>query len=157
MTRLAAWAKALGRFLLNTRLKPLLVLAAVCLLVREQYPFSHFPMYSSFSRSTYYVYLADGAGQPLATSPTVGMTTPTLKKVFDTELRKEVRRLQSSQQRLAPENRQEVAARVLARLKESAAARDAAETLPASLRLYQVNIRLAHGRYEKETMLLAER
>ena len=134
--------------------KPMWLLAAICLLVREQYPFSHFPMYSSFSRSTYYVYLADAAGQPLATQPTAGMSTPTLKKVFDTELRKEVRRLQTSQRLLPAEERRAVAERVLARLKESAAARNA--SFPANLRLYQVNIRLAQGRYEKETMLLGE-
>ncbi len=63
------------------------LLTLICLVVEEQYPFSNFPMYSSFGDRTYYIYLADGAGQPLATKPTAGMTTPTLKKVFDGELR----------------------------------------------------------------------
>jgi hypothetical protein len=155
MSRLAESLQRAWRFLLGTRLKPLLVLAAVCLTVREQYPFSHFPMYSSFSKSTYYVYLTDGAGQPVATLPTVGMSTPTLKKVFDSELRNE-RRLRSDGKDLGVQQRQEVARRVLERLKNSAAARDSTAGYPAAMRLYQVTIKLAQGRYDKETILLAE-
>jgi hypothetical protein len=45
---------------------------------------------------------------------------------------------------------------VLARVKSGAATRGSAATLPPALRLYQVNIRLANRRYEKETLLLAQ-
>lgn len=156
MTRLNGGLAALGAFLRRTRLKPLLILTAACLILREQYPFSHFPMYSSFGKSTYYIYLADGAGQPLGTNPTAGMSTPTLKKVFDSELRKERRELERRQERVGPQSRVEAAKRLLARVKSAAVARGTAATLPPVLRLYQVDIRLADGRYEKETILLAE-
>jgi len=39
----------------------------LCLIARENYPFS-FPDYSSFAKNSFYIYLADGTGQPLATS-----------------------------------------------------------------------------------------
>ena len=132
------------------------LLAAICLVVQEQYPFSHFPMYSSFGDRTYYIYLADGAGQPLPTRPTAGMTTPTLQKVFDGELRRQRRELRARNEQLAPEHRNLVAARVLERVKTDAATRGTAASLPPVLRLYQVNIRLVERRYEKQTLLLAQ-
>jgi hypothetical protein len=144
------------RWVGRTGIAPLLLLTATCLAVGEQYPFSPFPMYSSFSKSTYYIYLADGSGQPLATAPATGMSTPTLKKVFDGELRKERQQLRACRLQLGPQHREEVARRILARIKTAAPARGTAAALPPVLRLYQVNIRLAAGRYEKETMLLAE-
>src|SRR5712691_1050000 len=73
----------------------LLVMTLLCLVLRENYPFSHFPMYSSFSRSTYLLYLADQKGAPLATKR-FGLTTSTLKKIFDNQRRKALQKLPGS-------------------------------------------------------------
>jgi hypothetical protein len=37
---------------------PVVVLMALCLLLNENFPFSHFPMSSSFSNYSYYVYIS---------------------------------------------------------------------------------------------------
>ena len=37
----------------------------VCLVVKENFPFTHYPMYSNFEDQTYYVWLADGEGEPI--------------------------------------------------------------------------------------------
>ena len=66
----------------RTRYQCLLVMVLLCLLLRESYPFSNFPMYSSFSRQTYYLYLTDADGQPLKT-PEFGLPASGLKKIFD--------------------------------------------------------------------------
>ncbi len=150
------WAAALQRFLARLWWKPMLVLTAGCLLVQEQYPFSHFPMYSSFGRTTYYLYLADGTGAPIATLPTIGLTTPTLKKVFSTGLRKERERLGVRSKQLSPEQKRQVGERFLAGLKESPAVRQRGMPLPPALRLYEVNISLVKGRFEKEAVMIAE-
>jgi hypothetical protein len=79
----------------QTRFGCLLVMTLLCLVLRENYPFSHFPMYSSFSRSTYFLYLADEKGAPLSTKR-FGLTSSTLKKIFDGERRKALREIPGS-------------------------------------------------------------
>lgn len=156
MNRYQDWAAALRRFLSRLWWKPLLLLTAASLLIQEQYPFSDFPMYSSFGPTTYYLYLADGAGAPIPALTTVGMSTTTLKKIFATEIRKERERLPARPKRLTPEQKQAVGERLLAKLKASPVAQRRGGKVPAVLRLYEVNISLAGGRFEKETALIAE-
>lgn len=132
----------------------MLVLTFACLVVKEQYPFSNFPMYASFTNRTYYVYLADGADQPLPSVPSVGMTTPTLKKVYDGEVRRTLRRLSIRRQDLTPEQKQAIGAPILRRLRNSPPPGTA--QLPEVLRLYQVDIQLRDGRFEKRRTLIAE-
>ena len=54
----------------------------------ENYPLSSFPMYSVFSDSPIYVYLADGEGNPIASQRDLGVRTSVLKKAYDKEIRK---------------------------------------------------------------------
>jgi hypothetical protein len=54
------------------------------LLIKENFPFSHWPMYSNFSPSTAYVYVVNGAGAPLAIS-TFFETAPRLRRQFERE------------------------------------------------------------------------
>lgn len=140
----------------NGRCTLLLLLTLLCLAVREEFLFSHFPMYSSFAKTTYYVYLADGTGQPLATLPLTGMTTPTLKKVYQTELQKEIRRLRSSRSKLTVDQKRPAGERVLASLHDSLWAQQQGDTFPPGLQLYEVNIALAGNGFEKRTDLIAE-
>ncbi len=49
-----------------SRFGVLLTFTVLCLIIGEQYPFSSFPMYSSFSHDTYYIYLADQFDRPIA-------------------------------------------------------------------------------------------
>ena len=72
---------------LHPRRWPVLVaITGLCLAAGENYPFSNFPMYSSFAKNSYYLYLADAAGRPLPTTR-FGMTTPGLKKIFESKRR----------------------------------------------------------------------
>jgi hypothetical protein len=77
------------RWLEASRCKWLLVMVLLCLGLRENYPFSHFPMYSSFADHTYFLYLADPKGRPIATTR-FGLSSSTLKKIFDRRWRKEL-------------------------------------------------------------------
>jgi hypothetical protein len=113
-------------------------------------------MYSSFGRSTYYVYLTDGADQPLATITTLGITTPTLKKIYDGEVRKEVRRLRSARRLLTVEQRRPAGERVLESLKASPWVQQHAGSIPPVLRLHEVNISISGTRIEKRPQLIAE-
>ena len=148
--------RATGKWLRRLPFKPMLFITVACLAIKEQYPFSNFPMYSSFGDSTYYVYLADGEDRPLPTYAAAGMSTPKLKKVFANELRQERKRAPASRKPLLQEHKRAAGERVLARLKEAAGQRKSDAPAPAVWRLYEVNISLVDGRYEKQRNLIAE-
>ena len=73
----------------QTRYQCLLVMVLLCLVLRENYPFSNFPMYSSSARHTYFLYLTDADGRSLKTRQ-FGLSNSTLKKIFDRYRRKEL-------------------------------------------------------------------
>lgn len=52
----------------------------------EFYPFSNFPMYSSFGPDTYLVFVTDLEDQPVAIGPTFGIAASDLKKNYDRKL-----------------------------------------------------------------------
>lgn len=52
----------------------------------EFYPFSNYPMYSSFEAETYYVYVTDGGDQPVAMGKVFGVPASDVKKAFDRKL-----------------------------------------------------------------------
>ncbi|MFN2476755.1 MAG: hypothetical protein ABR526_10505 [Chthoniobacterales bacterium] len=134
---------------------PLLCITLAGLILREEFPFSNFPMYSSFTRKASYVYLATASGEPLPTVPTAGMLTGNLKKVFETDL-KQARSHAGARGKVTDEERRAAGERVLAGVK----AWQATQTGPAAAapvaRLYQVNILLHNQRFERQTRLLAE-
>lgn len=55
----------------------------VCLVVKENYPFSHYPMYSNFEDQTYYVWLADHEGEPIAAQKTTYHRLGKIKKIYN--------------------------------------------------------------------------
>ena len=73
---------------------PLIVLTVLLLTLKENYPFSHFPMYSSFSKNTYYVYVEDKNGDPVPIGRLSSLSTYSLRKIYNRrlkELQKEYR------------------------------------------------------------------
>jgi hypothetical protein len=89
--RLAAAIERLKR----TRFKCLLVMTLLCLGLRENYPFSNFPMFSSFNGHTYLLYLTDAQGTAVS-STRLGLQTSALKKIFDTHRRAELKKTSGS-------------------------------------------------------------
>ena len=68
---------------------PILVYIALSMILKENYPFSHFPMYSNPStKPLSYFYLADGEGEPLRLLYHTGLTTSRLTKRVGNEKRK---------------------------------------------------------------------
>jgi len=63
-----------------------LIAIALCLVLRENFPFSHLPMYSNLSNSTSYIYVADKEGQPIPIETLTGRRTGSLKKLLRTNL-----------------------------------------------------------------------
>ena len=79
-------ASAILSILKKLPLKVMLVVTILCLLIRENFPFSNFPMYGSFSDYSYYVYLSDGRDQPVPVEGITGIRTSRLQKIFGGKL-----------------------------------------------------------------------
>lgn len=52
----------------------------------EFYPFSNFPMYSSFAPDTYFVFVTDLEDRPIAIAPVFGTSASDVKKTYDRKL-----------------------------------------------------------------------
>ncbi|MEM0897876.1 MAG: hypothetical protein AAGJ79_13445 [Verrucomicrobiota bacterium] len=71
-------------------LKFLLVLTVIGLAVEEQYPFSHYPMYSNFDGIDYFVFITDQNGEPLPCK-VMHTSAAKLKKRFNGKIKKAAR------------------------------------------------------------------
>ena len=58
----------------------------LCLALKENFPFSHYPMYSNFEDQTYYVWLADREGKPIPSQTVTYMRLGKIKKVYNSGL-----------------------------------------------------------------------
>jgi hypothetical protein len=132
LTGVRAWLR-------RTRCKWLLVMTVLCLALRENYPFSNFPMYSSFNNRTYYLYLTDAQGNAIKTRR-FGLSSSGLKKIFDRYRRQELDRFKESgseRVRLAEESAGQL---LIGYLDGLSAKRPAARGLLAGLQVQHVRI-----------------
>jgi hypothetical protein len=126
-------------WLRRTRCKWLLVMTLLCLALRENYPFSNFPMYSSFDNRTYFIYLTDAQGKGIKTRQ-FGLSSSGLKKIFDGYRRKELDHFKESgseRVRLAEESAGQLLLRYLEGL---SAGRPAARGLLTGLQVQHVRV-----------------
>ena len=130
-------------------------LTILCLIARENYPFSNFPMYSSFAKSSYYIYLADGTGQPLATSR-FGLTTTGLKKIFESNRRAEFRVDKGTAKPDSALADRAAAAALLRYLDQLPDVRRQPPELLHGLQVRRVNLLWKAGRIEAETITIAQ-
>ena len=126
-------------WLRRTRGPCLLVMALLCLVLRENYPFSNFPMYSSFSSRTYYLYLADARGRPIKTRE-FGLSTSGLKKIFDRYRRIELEHLEHPGRERVALAEQAAGESLLRYLDGLSAARPPARKLLAGLQVQHVQV-----------------
>jgi len=68
--------------------KILIILCVLNLLFRENFPFSHYPMYSKFSSDTRYIYITDENDNPIPLKTAFGIKSDFLKKVYMNEVNK---------------------------------------------------------------------
>ncbi len=81
-------------------------------LIKENFPFSHWPMYSNFARQADYVYVVDANSKAVAAAAFFE-SAPRLRKQFQRELKGDV---QNRASRSEGEREKEAAVRVLERL-----------------------------------------
>ncbi|HEU4678005.1 MAG TPA: hypothetical protein VFS35_00700 [Terrimicrobiaceae bacterium] len=92
------------------------------LAIKENFPFSHWPMYSNFSPESGYVYVVNEVGEPMAAARFFE-TAPRLRKQFERERRRALARAKNDgQPKNVEEIEREAATHLLKRLAERLAA-----------------------------------
>jgi hypothetical protein len=131
-------------------LKLVLLLVVLSLTLRnpdgraEYYPFSNYPMYSQFDGEDYFVYLADQDGKPLPSKDTFRITTPKVKKRFNSELAKVAKRLGKSKSDIGGAELEAVGVATLRTLDDRVAEHPRVAAL-TELQLIYVDLRLGAG------------
>jgi hypothetical protein len=123
---------------------PLLVYLVLSQALRENYPFSHYPMYSQpSSRPLHFPFLADGSGNPLPVAWHTGMTPSQVGKLHGTRKKKH------------DDDEKAAAADVLAVLRTQNALRKGRE-LPVRIQLIDTAVGFEHGGFTESNRVLAE-
>jgi hypothetical protein len=181
--RLRAIWDLLRQWWLRTPLTALVLYCVVSVNLQENYPFSHFPMYSNPSAERPYYVLADGSGNPLPIATLTGITCPKVGKLYRTEcqeraakltqeLRKQwmtelagepvlkrwwqrltARKPSVKADKLSPEDRQAIGAKMFAFYRHEAANRK--QVLPPKLQLIRMEISYADGKFIETPQLIA--
>ena len=132
----------------------------------EWYPFSNFPMYSTFEPTAYYVYVTDLNDKPVALVPTFGNWGSGVKKTYDQYLKNEVKRLKKEAEAAGGKYRRRIfemsgeecrpAGDATLRQIRDTSKEQAEVRTHAGFRLYQVDITLEKGSIVKREKLVGE-
>jgi hypothetical protein len=138
-------------------MKRVAALVVALLLIGEQFPFSYFPMYSSFDPRADYYYLATSEGRPVACVPSFGTSTANVKKMYRTRLRALLVPRRAGETEATPAERQIAGEEMIDYLRQLGAARHAA--VPAGpVRLMHVEVtRSPQGKILRAETLVAEK
>jgi len=140
-------------------IKACVVLLIANMALRDNYPFSHYPMYASFTDHTYYVFVAGKDDQPLALETvTAGIRTGKLKKPYDRDLDSKRKDLHKRKRNLTVEERREAGEQALAQVYRNCTppARARLEK-QAPIKLYHVDIYMHEGKVdERPPQFIAE-
>lgn len=112
------------------------VLVIVLFVVKEQFPFSNFPMYSHLDTEAYVVFIADQKGTPLSMDDVFRSGSSTAKKVYEKEVVKLTKPNKRDSKEATPEERRIAGGIIL----DDWSAKMKREALPSgttALRLYR--------------------
>jgi hypothetical protein len=144
--------------LAHFRLKTFVVVLVICWVVKDNYPFSHFPMYDKFPDHTFYIFLKDGEDKPVPLQVVTGTRTSTFKKPYDKALNRVRKDLKKRKRELTVAERESSGLDALTQLYNNApdeVKRKLEELSP--LRLYHAEVDMTEeGIVEREPELIAE-
>jgi hypothetical protein len=127
-------------------LASLLGFCAFSLCVKENYPFSHYPMYSDPDPTAFYHYLTDGEGKPLATYAYTGKSAAQVGKIIRTRSLEHAKMLGMEAKKMPPAEWDAVCRDTLAYL--HAQSQSNGTPLPAKVRIMRTDIR-----FEKDQVM----
>jgi len=134
--------------------KVLVLLVALSLVLREFYPFSHYPLYTTFDGKTWYVYLTDQDDKPLPAVAVTRTRASRIKKIYNSRLRK-LQTKKKGRNRDTPSSQLMAAQQTLDYLLSLKRVRFPPQT--EEIRLHRVDLVLTNQSIARETRLLASR
>lgn len=125
----------------------LLVLAGFCgfsLAVKENYPFSNYPMYGDPDPVSEYYHVADAEGKPIAVRSLTSVTCPQVGKILRKRGDDRAREFGTKRKKLPKEEMDAICRETLADLREKA--RVFGNTLPEKMRIMHTTIEFKDDR-----------
>jgi hypothetical protein len=135
----------------------------ISLIVKENYPLSHYPMYKGWSEETFYLYIASG-DEPVAAKPIFKVSVPKMKKLYGNHMDDIAdERSKASGEKIRPYERPddakiEAGVRLLKQLREAVPdkqQKEYAELLAKPLTLMRIDIHYTDGVFEKTATSVA--
>ena len=137
-------------------------LTLLSLVVKEEYPISHFPMYSAFESETWFLYFKTADGEPIQTKRAFRNTVARCKKRYGS-LRKDYEKAQGkSGDELTDADHEKIAGTLIDELKSKApdkvkAKPDLDSVFNGPVTLVRVDIRYEDGEFTSEEREIATR
>ncbi|HVJ58508.1 MAG TPA: hypothetical protein VM574_11785 [Terrimicrobiaceae bacterium] len=143
------------QLLWHTPLTALVIFVLVCLIAKENFPFSHFPMYSRPGAERGYLLVTDGDGQPIPVQNLTGVTASHVGKAYRTKSKEFGRKTNPLSTQSRTDRDRIVGIEIFQMLREQSANRG--KDLPEKLQLHMVEIRFEDGEIkENKRVLFAE-
>jgi hypothetical protein len=143
------------RLPLRTPLTTLTIFVAVCLIAKENFPFSHFPMYARPGAERGYFVITDGGGNPIPVGTLTGVTSSQVGKAYRKKSKDMATETKVSAEQSRTERDRIVGTEIFQMLRQQASKRG--RDLPEKLQLHLVEIRFDDGQIkETKRVLFAE-
>ena len=144
-----------SRLLWHTPLTALVIFVIACLIAKENFPFSNFPMYARPGAERGYFFITGGDGEPIPVGSLTGVTASQVGKAYRKKSRELGRQTNPLSSRSRAERDRIVGIEIFQMLREQATKRG--KGLPEKLKLHLVEIRFENGEIkEKKRVLFAE-
>jgi hypothetical protein len=144
-----------SRLLWHTPLTALVIFVILCLIVKENFPFSNFPMYARPGAERGYFVVTDGDGQPIPVGNLTGVTASQVGKAYRKKSKEFGRKTNPLSTQSRTDRDRIVGGEIFQMLREQAAKRE--KNLPEKLQLHLVEIRFDDGEIkENKRVLFAE-
>jgi hypothetical protein len=153
ISRLRASLQTVWRFLKRSPIGVMMLYMIICLQVQENYPFSHYPMYSNPSPERPYYMVTDEEGKPIAVGDLTGITSPKVGKRYRTFVEEEAKKLKVKAVELPAAGQQAAGMRIFQQLREGAAKRK--RELPAKLQLIRAELSFEDGKVKDSFQTMA--
>lgn len=141
-------------FLKISPLSTLLIYCLLSVMIRENYPFSNFPMYSNPSPERMYYALADGDGKVLPIATLTGITSPKIGKIYRKIVDERSRKLNINPSKFTPEQVESIGLEILQQLRHEAETKK--QTLPPKLQIIKTYISYKDGQIVETSNSIAK-
>lgn len=145
------------RVVLFLKISPITTLALYTifsLILKENYPFSNYPMYSNPSPERPYYTVADGNGQALPIQTKTGITCPKIGKIYRKKAEELAKKLDIRAVDLKPDQVQIIGMEIFAQLRHEA--EKLKQPMPGRLQLVKTYISYENGKVVETPNVIAQ-